>query len=140
MVALTLMAAWGAIALSQAAQAARQAALAHDALRVRVVLASAREATLTPPNLPVLCQSEPLSPMRVMLTDGSGVSTEVRWHHLGSGIILAKVDVRSHGSGRARLLRWLVPEQYSHREDGVHCDGSRLRAVAGDYAIPQPGE
>jgi hypothetical protein len=137
---VVLLSAYGAMALVQVAGPVRRARLAQEALQMRVSLLEGIERAMNPLNLPLLCLSAPLIPFREMRATKPGGHVEIRWRHIGNGIILTEVDAVGPSDGRARAIFWLTPDSLERSEHGVRCVGSRLRPLASGALFPRPGE
>lgn len=136
LLAVMLLAAWGAMAMAHAAGAVQRASMAREALHVRLGMFAAIDLAFRPPDLGLLCLSSPLAPQE----HSAGGGVELRWRHLGNGIIMAEVDVAGTRGGRLRTLIWMVPEVIEAGEGGIRCPSSRLRSLGRGSVIPRPGE
>ena len=135
-----ILAAWGSLAMTAAADAVRQARMAQETLRAWVALASAIDAAPFPPDLALLCLSPPLAPVQRGWAVGLAERAEVRWRHVGDGIVLAEADAISSGGVRARALLWFRPALVA-REDGmVRCPGTQLHPLPSSGVVSRPGE
>jgi hypothetical protein len=107
MVALAIL---SSLALFDALQAWRVAALAEDSVRARAAAQGALAAAFRPPNLPLLC----LQPPHLLVTgppvlDSNG-RAELGWRALGPGRVRAEVTGIGRAGARQRLLVLLAPD------------------------------
>lgn len=134
-----VLAAWGVLAVTQALNATRRASDAHEALRVRVMATNALALAEHPPDLPLLCLTGPLGAQRRSWPQADDGRVEIRWRHVGHGVILVEVDAIGATLAQVRLIAWMTPDSLARSGVGRRCAGARLRPLTHDAVVSRPG-
>lgn len=135
-----LLAAWGVLTLAHATTAMQRALLARQSLQVRLASLTALDSALFPPDLPLLCLTDPLGTQHRSWQPPAADRAELRWRYLGEGVILAEVDVIGAGAARIRHVVWLTPDSLAPSDSAGRCAGRRLRLLGPGAMMARPGE
>jgi hypothetical protein len=128
-----------ALALTDATQSARVAALGEDEARARAALLQALERLSTPPDVPWLCLQPPAQPTVVLdsLPDGSRI--ERRWWMVRPGVVRVEVVGIGVGGSRKRRIGWLRPDSLEPPGPAAGCPRAlRLEPVGVDWLEGHP--
>lgn len=100
----------GGLALFDAAQEWRVAALAEDAAVARAAMLEGVDAVSDPPALAALCVSPPLATQARDGASAGGGRWQARWQHVGEGVVRAEVTGRGPAGATSRAVALVVPD------------------------------
>lgn len=127
MLALSML---SALALTDAAQAARAATLGEDEARARAALLQAFGRLSTPPDVPWLCLQPPAQPVVVHDRLPDGTRVERRWWMVGPGVVRVEVVGIGVGGSRQRRIGWMRPDSLEPPGPWVGCPrAQRLQPI-----------
>lgn len=127
-VALGLLA---GLALFDAVQEWRVASLADDRALARAALLEGLDAVARPPALAALCVSPPLAAQSVAGTAAGGGGWQVRWQHVGEGLVRAEVTGRGRTGAASRALALVVPDSVTRASGLLQCATATRLVPAG---------
>lgn len=123
-----------------AASASAATRAGEERLAVRLAAQQVQAGPLAhPPDLGLLCIAAPRSALHTPWTGEGGVRGDLRWRHVGRGIVLAELDVLGPRGARIRTLAWAIPDSVEGVEQGWRCGGDGLRPIAGSTVFERPG-
>ncbi len=120
-----------ALALHDAVQEWRVAALADDQALARAALLEAVDGVSHPPDLAALCVSSPLASQGASGLAVGGGAWRVRWHHLGEGRVWAVAEGRGLRGARARAVAHLAPDTAASDSGLFRCPAASRLAGRG---------
>jgi hypothetical protein len=136
LVALGLL---SALALLDAAQAARLASLGEDEVFARAALVQALDRLGEPPDLAWLCLQPPARATVVAEVLSDGRRIERRWWMLGPGVVRVEVIGVGVGGARHRRIGWMRPDSLEAPAVGTGCPGAqRLVPLGPDWLGAHP--
>lgn len=127
-VALGLLA---GLALFDSVQEWRVAALADDQAIARAALLEGVDAVARPPALATLCVSPPLAMQAGEGSAAGGGRWQVRWGHVGEGLVRAEVTGRGPAGSASRALALVVPDTVVRVSGLLQCASATRLVPAG---------
>jgi hypothetical protein len=128
---VVVLSALSALALFDAVQESRVAALAQDRVVARAAALEGISRLWQPLDLALLCLSPPVSAQRATVALPSGARLTVRWRHLGEGLVVAEVEGRGVRDTRHRLRGYLTPDSVERVGGLLRCPAATRLRTAG---------
>ncbi|MBP7549630.1 MAG: hypothetical protein KA761_05040 [Gemmatimonadaceae bacterium] len=137
---LVLLALLSSLALFDAVQEWRVAGLGDDQLVARAALFEGVDRVASPGDLPLLCVSAPSARQLATGAASGGGRFQVRWSHLGGGLVRAEVEGFGRSGARSGAIALVRPDSTDHLAGMVVCSrATRLDPAGPGWLVTRPG-